>query len=210
MHDDINPQPPERTAGQPSIARRREILKRIGKVSVLAGAAASPMAAMATGGRKWCRHPVDTTKCVQASISGMASVILSAQASDEVCAKKCSHYATSTNWPSTCSNGSISFNCNTVFATAFNCASGTSDSLGVVRGHSGCLLDKTMLVLCTSYQGSLEAHWATALANANKLAVPAVGAAFPYTPGQVVGHFQDLAVRTSAYSFYTTYCENYA
>ena len=210
MHDDIKPRQSEPASGPPSIARRREILKRIGKTSVLAGAAASPLAAMATGTRKWCRHPVDTTKCVQASISGMASVVLSAQTSDEVCAKKCSHYSTSTNWPTSCSNGSITVTCNTPFATTFNCAGGTSDSLGVVRGQSGCLLDKTMLVLCTSHPTTAEAHWATALGNANKLITPPVGAPFPYTPGQVVGHFQDLAVRSSAYSFYTTYCENYA
>jgi hypothetical protein len=67
-----------------------------------------------------------------------------------------------------------------------------------------------MLVLCTTYQTSQEAHWATALANANKLAMPVTGAAFPYTPGQVVGYYQNAGMRASAYAFFKDYCEQYA
>ena len=131
------------------------------------------------------------------------------QASDEVMAKRCSHYSSSGNWPSNCNNGSTTITCNSTFATAFGCPGGSSDSSGTVKGQPGCRLDKTLLQLCTSYSTSQEAHWATALGNANKLAVPAMGAAFPYSQGQVVGHYQDVAQRSSAYSFYTTYCENY-
>jgi hypothetical protein len=211
MHNDFPPRRSERSADRLSIARRREILKRIGRTSLVAGAAASPLAALAGGsGPSWCRHPVDVTKCVHASISGMASIVLSAQASNEVQSKKCSHYSNSSNWPSTCSNGTKAITCNSRFKTAFNCPSGSFDSKGVATGKAGCLLDKTLLDLCTNYSGSNEAHWACALGNANKLALPVTGAPFPYTPAQVVGHYQDGTLRPTAYTFYTTFCEQYA
>lgn len=227
MHDDINHRHLERSAGKPSIARRREILQRIGKTSVIAGAAASPLAALAGGGtRKWCKHPVDTNKCVQATISGVASVVLSAQASNEVCSKKCSHYASCTNWPSSCSNGSTNIKCNdtndnnnTKFCVAFNCNSWTAkDSNGVQRCDQwgnpnwNCLLNKSLPTLCNSHASSPEAHWATALGNANKLIAPPTGAPFPYSPGQVVAYFgsADLQLKSSAYTFFKDYCEQYA
>jgi hypothetical protein len=192
------------------VGRRREILRRIGRASVVAGAAGSPLSALATGNpRRWCKD-IPSNKCVQASISGMGSVVMSAQASNEVCSKKCSHYASTANWPGSCSNGSTAITCNTAFKTAFNCnVGGTFDSLGVSISNGNCLLHKSLATLCSSYSNTVEAHWATALANANKLASPATGAPFPYTPGEVVAHFGNVNIRASAYTFYTTYCENY-
>jgi Tfp pilus assembly major pilin PilA len=218
MQFDNHQSPSEPPNGASSMGRRREILRRIGKASVIAGASATPLAAMATGTRRWCRHPIDTTRCVQASISGMGSVVMSAQASNEVCGKKCSHYASTSNWPSSCSNGTSSIVCNsstdsnnTRFKTAFKCdVAGTFDSLGVAISNSNCLLNKSLPTLCRDYSNSVEAHWATALGNANKLASPTTGAPFPYTPAQVVGHYGDAGMRASAYAFYTTYCENYS
>ncbi len=218
MHPDNQQPKTTQPAQTPSAARRREILRRIGQASVAAGAAASPVAALATGSpRKWCKDPVNTTKCVQASISGMGSVVLSAQASNEVCGKKCSHYAVAGNWPASCSNGSVAITCNsatdssnTKFKVAFACAGGALDSLGKAQADPACLLNMSLPTLCASYPTSVEAHWATALGNANKLVAPVGSAPFPYTPAQVVGHFQNLAMKASAYTFYTTYCENYA
>ena len=209
MHDDIHQRRLERLSGTSSIARRREILKRIGKSSILAGAAASPLAAMAGGGRPFCRDPITTTKCVQASVSGMASVVLSAQAGNEVCSHKCSHYANSGNWPVSCTNGTTSgLTCNTQFKTAFKCPAGSSDSGGKVTGTAGCLLDKTLLDLCANYSGTSEAHWACALANANKCVNVSGYANFPYPPATVVdGHYQNASMRGQAYTFYSTYCE---
>ena len=211
MNDDINHRHEEQRSGQHSIARRREILRRIGKASILAGAA-TPMAALATGSpQHWCKHPVDTTKCVHASISGMGSVLMSAQASNEVCSKKCSHYANTSNW--------VTCNPSTKFCVAFNCTSWTvKDSNNVQRcdqwgnENASCLLNKTLSNLCSSHSSAVEAHWATALGNAYKLVTPTVGAPFPYSPGEVVAYFgsTDLTLKSSAYTFFSTYCEQYA
>lgn len=200
-----------------SIAGRRAILKRIGGASVVAGAA-SPLSALAGTGRKWCKHPTDSTKCVQASISGAASVLMSAQASDEVKSYKCSHYGSSTNWPSICNNGSTSITCSTMFCTAFKCDyAGLYDSEGrPTRNSNGtrntdCLFNKSLVTLCSQHAGTKEARWACALANANKLAVAnGTSAAFPYTPAQVVALAQDSSKRDAAYAFFTTYTETYS
>lgn len=203
-----------------SASRRREILKRFGKTSLIAGVASSPLAAMATGSsKKWCKHPLDQTKCVAASISGVGSVVLSAQASSEVCSKKCSHYSSTTNWPSNCSNGSAPIDCNTKFCDAFGCTAwNAQDSNGIQRRPSAgaaqnpdCLLNKKLITLCTSFASSPEAAWCTGLANANKLANPSTGAPFPYTPGEVVGHFSstDFTFRAAALTFYRDYAQTY-
>jgi hypothetical protein len=223
MNDDSQHRTPEQGSGPTSIARRREILKRIGMGAAAAGAAASPMAAMAGSARKWCKHPTDTTKCVHASISGMASVVMSAQASNEVCSKKCSHYANYANWPGSCTNGTQAITCNnsndsynTKFCVAFKCEAWTAqDSHGRPRYVNGvlntdCLLNKSLKTLCNLHSGETEAHWATALGNANKLMAPTTGAPFPYTPGNVVSFYGDPAKKAAAYTFFSTYCEQYA
>jgi hypothetical protein len=79
----------------------------------------------------------------------------------------------------------------------------------VPLSNPSCLLNKSLPTLCKNHASTPEAHWATAFGNANKLASPPTGAPFPYTPAQVVGHFLDLSIKASAYTFYTTYCENY-
>lgn len=221
MQSDPTPRHVEESTARPaSAARRREILKRFGKTSLVAGAA-SPLSALATGsGRKWCKHPVDQTKCVQASISGVASVVLSAQASNEVQSKKCSHYSTGSNWPTSCHNGTNSFTHNSKFCDVFKCTAwDAKDSNGVKRKYSSggsedpnCLLNKTLLTLCQSHASKPEAAWCTGLANANKLASPSSGAPFPYTPSQVLTHFAstDLTFRNSALTFYRDYAQTYA
>jgi hypothetical protein len=224
MNDDSNQRSLDGSivSDQP-INRRRDILKRIGQASAVAGVAASPVTALAGSARKWCKNPVDQTKCVHASISGMGSVVMSAEASNEVMSRKCSHYASYSNWPASCSNGSQSIICNqsndnnnTKFCVAFNCTSTSAqDSQGRPRYigstlNSACLLNKSLSTLCSSYSSTPEAHWATALGNANKLAVPVQGAPFPYTPAQVVSYYSDAVMASSAYTFFSTYCEQYA
>ena len=196
-----------------SVNRRREVLRRMGQASLAAGAAA-PMAALAGTGKRWCKHPVDTTKCVHASVSGMGSNLMSRNANDEVCAKKVSHYATSTNWPATCFGATGTIVCTDTFKKAFNCAGTAVDSGGLPQTNSNCLLNKTLVQLCSnvSYSNSVEAHWACAMANANKINGSDGKASFPYTPAQVAGFYlsSDLALKSAAYTFFTTYCENYA
>lgn len=205
MNDDIDHRLQGHGSSQPSIARRREILRRIGKASVLAGAA-TPIAALATGSpQHWCKDPVDATKCVHASISGMGSVVLSAQASNEVKSRKCSYYGASGSWTGGCSS-------TTSFATAFGCAAGSKDSGGLPLSDSNCLLNKSVRFLCASNatSPSVEARWATALGNAYNPNVPATGAPFPYTPAEVVAFYFDLGRKAAAYAFFSQYCETYA
>ena len=88
------------------------------------------------------------------------------------------------------------------------------DSGGLPQTNSNCLLNKTLVQLCSnvSYSNSVEAHWACAMANANKINGSDGKASFPYTPAQVAGFYlsSDLALKSAAYTFFTTYCENYA
>jgi len=211
MPEDRNSQPAESGSERGSVNRRREVLRRLGQASVAAGVA-SPMAAMATGSKRWCKHPVDTTKCVHASISGMGSTLRSAQANNEVCGRKVSYYCLSGNWPGTCSGATSSITCNSSFKSAFNCVSGALDSNGYNQFDSRCLLNKSLITLCNNYSSSPEAHWAAAMANANKVNGSDGKAPFPYTPAQVAGYYlsSDLAAKAAAYEFFTTYCENYA
>jgi len=213
MSHDSNPTAPEAASHAASTARRREVLRRLGQTSLAAGLAA-PAAAFAGGGRRWCRQPTDQTKCVHASISGMGSILLSAHAGNEVCSRKVSYYCNQSNWGGGWTGaGGGTIACDTTkFKDAFGCAAGALDSGGKQQSSSDCLLNKTLLALCTNYPNSYEAHWVAALANANNLAAPTLGAAFPYSPLQVVGYYQtvDPVMRSSAYTFFSQYCEQYA
>jgi hypothetical protein len=74
------------------------------------------------------------------------------------------------------------------------------------------LLNKSLPDLCKNYSSSPEAHWATALGNANKLKNPIQGAPFPYSQREVVDFFNttDLIKRTAAYTFFRDYMQTYA
>lgn len=213
MTDDRNSTQAQAGDARRSVNRRREVLRRMGQASLAAGAAA-PMAALAGTGKRWCKHPVDTTKCVHASVSGMGSNLMSRNPNDEVCAKKVSHYATSTNWPGTCFGAASTIVCTDTFKKAFNCSGTAVDSGGRAQSNTDCLLNKRLIDLCSmpAYNTSAEAHWVCAMANANKINGSDGKASFPYTPAQVAGFYlsTDLVLKSSAYTFFTTYCENYA
>ena len=221
MADDRNSTQAEAGRAQGSVARRREILRRMGQASIAAGAVASPMAAMATGSRKWCKHKTDPNKCVQASVSGAGSIVLSRQANDEVKCKNPTHYSDCSKWPATCtagngSGGYVTVKCNdpndannVKLRVAFNCLGLTQDSRGYPLADSRCLLNMGPAKVCATAPDSLEAHWATALGNANKLATPLEGAPFPYTPREVI----ELALSansSTALAFFRDYCEAYS
>ncbi len=146
----------------------------------------------------------------------MGSVLVSAQASNEVPSKKCSFYKTVGNWPSPCTGALGSINGNTKFYNAFNCSAATSDSAGHPRKISGnenpaCYLNMTLATLCGMSSLPAEAHWVTALANANRLLTGTASyAAFPYSPTQVVSFYGSASMKAQAYQFFSTYCETYA
>lgn len=188
-------------ADNPSVNRRREALRRIGMVSAAAGGAATPMAALATGTpRKWCYDKSKTRK-VQSSVSGMNSIMMSAQPADEHYGKNCSWYSNSVNLPSACST-------NPKFRDLFSCATGSTDSNGVTYdpfNNNGCLFHKRITTLCGTYGGKPEAGWVTAYCNSAALYSQA---RFPYSTTQVVGFWGDMTKRGAAETFFRNYMEN--
>ena len=183
-----------------SPARRREVLRTLGKASAAAGAA-GPLSALAGGsGRPWCYKDKTYTTCTQASISGAGSVIQSvAPGSTPHGGKPCSHYGNSGNVPSACSGKK--------FKEMISCSG--KDSKGVDISKSSCLFNKTADYICTNAPTSVEAHWITAYCNATARysATPSLSN-FPYSAAQVNGYYNDINKKAAAYAFFTTYMEN--
>jgi hypothetical protein len=188
------------SAGLSSPARRREVLRTLGKASAAAGAA-GPLSAMAGGsGRPWCYKDKTYTTCTNASISGAGSVIQSvAPGSTPHGGKPCSHYGNSSNVPSSCSGKK--------FKELISCSG--SDSKGVADTKASCLFNRTVADICSAEPNSQEAHWITAYCNAvsRYSATPSVSN-FPYSPSEVNGFYGNANKRAAAYSFFTTYMEN--
>ncbi len=215
MEDRTHPRDPEGAGEAPSIidtsiARRREILRRLGQASAAAGLA-SPLAALAGGsttGTPWCYQSKVSTTCVHASISGCGSVLLSAQAHGPQCnGKSCSYYTNS------CINNSkIPTSCQQlVFKKVFSCSG--SDSLGTPSSNWNCLFNKTFSqILCSNnktnnnyWYNSAEAHWVTAYCNST---VGYNAGSFPYQTSDVCGHYSNAGIKADAYNFYCNYMEN--
>lgn len=201
MNIDPRENPSTDTTGAQSVARRREALRRIGLLSAAAGGAATPMAALATTTpRKWCYDKTKTKK-VQSSVSGMNSVMMSAQPADEHYGKNCSWYANSANLPSACST-------NPKFKDLFACATGSKDSNNVTYDpyyNNGCLFHKRITTLCGNHAGNVEAGWATAYCNSSALYSQGK---FPYSTTQVTGFWSDITKRPAAQVFFRDYMEN--
>jgi hypothetical protein len=214
MKHDTHGRTPDASAGTPatsetSIARRREILRRIGGATAAAGLA-SPLAAFAGGsGHPWCYKDKTYTTCVHASISGAASVLLSAQANGtQNYGHSCDYYHNSgshTHIPTSCQND------NRTFGTIFSCSG--SDSNGKHSGQKGCLFDKTITtLLCDSGSTtarSPEGHWASAYCNATRYSSDLSYSTFPYKQSDVCAHYQNVGgIKAQADSFYRNYMEN--
>lgn len=188
-----------------SIHRRRDILKRLGQASAMAGVA-SPIAALAGGsGRPWCYKDKTCTTVVGASISGVGSVLISAQVNGtQNYGNSCSHFNNSGNIPSGC--GGV------VFKSVFSCSG--KDSLGQPLSSKYCLFNQTISgILCSSnpaWTGSAEAHWATAYCNASRYSTNSSSSTFPYSQSQVCSYFSDVNNKAAAYSFFCGYMENVA
>jgi hypothetical protein len=202
MNIDPRENPSTDTPGAQSVARRREALRRIGLLSAAAGGAATPMAALATTTpRKWCYDKTKTKK-VQSSVSGMNSIMMSAQPADEHFGKNCGGYGSSTNLPSACST-------NPKFRDLFSCVDGSKDSAGVTYNpwdsSNGCLFHKRVTTLCGSLGTTAEAGWATAYCNSAALYSQGK---FPYSTTQVTGFWGDITKRPSAQTFFRDYMEN--
>lgn len=191
---------------RPSNASRRRALQNFGRASAAAGLA-SPLAALAGGsGRPWCYRDKTKTTCVQASISGVGSVVLSAQANgSENHGKSCGYYKSSQNIPSACAG--------LVFKNIFACSGNDSNGKSMSQG-TNCLFNLTLTqLLCeqkvAGSNSSPEAHWATAYCNSHVgyNTDPAVST-YPYSKTQVAAYYSNSNMRLPAYNFFCNYMEN--
>lgn len=192
-----------------SASRRRDVLRLLGRSAAGAGAA-SPLLAMATGGsgRPYCHKDWTKTTCVQASISGAGSIMMSAEASGGNLhgGKKCSDYNEKWKVPTACKD--------VLFKDLFGCSG--SDSLGqpMMNGSSvntNCMFNKKPHQICgnSTYSNTPEAHWVTAYCNASKYHSPALASStFPYSPAEVKDHYQNVGgKKAAAYAFYVNHME---
>lgn len=188
----MNDQSPERDATESTAAsqpvesgssqQRRRLLRAFGAGGALAGAGL-PFAAKATTNRKHC---IKSSKQYNATASAVGSLIGStAGSTGPIAGHTCTHYKTSTNWPATCTNGkgrTLTYN------TCVNPYWGTKlrfcDVFEFVSNGGMPPTTAATYRYCSdifqNYSNSDEAHWLTAVCNANKR-VP-----FSYTPAQVV------------------------
>lgn len=186
--------PPD--AGLASAARRRALLKGLGKGAALAGSAV-PLSSLATGGdRPGMRLKKTDNKYYYCSVSGNASIMLSGGPSNppDCWGKKCSYYKKDVygkypTWPkniygsSVCIVGSTGYAPTTRFIDMFG--SGPTTSIG------DCVSKSTP----DDYS-----HWVAALLNAQQFA-----GSFPYSTTEVMALYKDSTKRGAAISFFKNY-----
>ena len=185
-----------------SIARRRDVLRRIGMASMAAGAA-SPLSALAgtgwdsTGQRKWVKSG---GKPVNATISGGGSVMSSVATTPATGSygKPCSYYQSSP--PSSCMNTKFS----DIFAcTGKTCSNNVAWTANKTFAESNCVFDKKIKNIFAG--NTMESHWATAYCNSIS---DGAGYNFPYSPAQIKAFFStDERVTSSAYKFFKDYMQ---
>lgn len=184
----MNDQSPERDASETTAAggssqERRRLLRAFGAGGALAGAGL-PFAAQATTTPR--KHCVKSAKNYNATASAVGSLIGSAAGSTgPIAGHTCTHYKTSTNWPTTCVNGKGR---TLTHSNCVNQSAGTKLRFCDVFEHlaNGGLPPTTASTyrycsdIMNNDASSAEAHWLTAVFNSNKR-IP-----FSYTPSQVV------------------------
>lgn len=164
--------------------QRRLLLRGVAAGGALVGAAA-PLTAHATG-KKVC---VKSSKNYNATASAVGSMVGSAAAvTTPVAGHKCSHYTNSSNWTSGWHNGkgrSVSYN------LCANPSAGTRlrffHVFELSNPGSGQKYRECQDIIRND-STSAEAHWLTALFNANKRGT----SGFTYTPGGVVDLYKGL------------------
>jgi hypothetical protein len=199
---------PTPESGKESVTRRRDILRRIGQGSVAAGVS-TPLAALATGstsGQKHCFHKTKTQH-VHASLSGMNSVVMSAQAGNESSGYGCNHYKNPSNVPSSCKTTSAS-RCKK-YKEIFACSNTDVDSQGKRIGQNGCYFDKTIDQLCNVAADCEEKHWVTAYCNAST-DHPDRSLNYPYNCSELIGFRGNPDKKLVASEFFRYCMENKA
>lgn len=184
----------------PDIARRKAILRGLGKTAVIAGAA-TPLSSLAV---QQLRYVQDGKNRI-CSCSGMMSVMHSGAVADvEICEGfKPDYYKHDGNgwngtnvkankwptWPavngkvSFVGAGGLSYTPAALFSQVFG--SGSNSKVGMLINDSGN-----------------EKHWIAALLNAQN---PALADRFPHTVAEVIAQHNDPAVHAAALELYTTW-----
>jgi hypothetical protein len=179
-----------------AMARRRMLLKSLGKGSaVVAAAAAGSIHTLA--GATTLTYTASGSRC---SISGTISGIHSKDTGTSTCAgKNPLFYKTKSNWPPS-SNDNYSVDGTSITfsrTSAFNSVFGGSDTTPL----------KSILYVVTTSSVSVEAVWVTALLNA----LPGSGAQnFPYTAKKVIDLYKSSADNPGAYTFFKDYMQTLA
>lgn len=165
-----------------AMARRRMLLKSLGKGSSVIAAAAIPMHTLAATGT--LAKTINGTRC---TVSSMASGVHSKDTTTEMCAGlQTSRFADPATWPNAAKKGKTY----TVTSPGITSFTNTSTFSSVF----GAGLSTTIGDIMASYPATDEAVWVTALFNSiiSASGVTSSGVKnFPYTPAQVI------AMRTS-------------
>lgn len=180
-----------------AMARRRMLLKSLGKGSSVIAAAAIPMHTLATT-RSLSLTSTDGKRC---TISGTMSGVHSKETITAVCGGLSpGYYHKIEHWPNYISStgiatnytGSKTFTQNSTFTGVF----GGSSSIG----------NMTLIAIMNNKQSSDEFHWIAALLNSLS-ASKAVN--YPYSPTEVIGFFNSSSgtIYTNALNFFKIYME---
>lgn len=183
-----------------SIARRKAILRGLGKTAVVAGAAV-PLRSLAGAGDRY-RFKKHDNKYYHCSVSGHMSVMMSRNPGSvpDCSGKPHSHYKSSdgkcetnakgkwTNWRS---DGTLAF-CYKHSSNGSYCR--PMDKFNAVFGSGSAKMLGELVNYTTATD---ESHWVAALLNSDLRATT-----FPHSPQQVIAHYQDSSKRAVALAFY--------
>ena len=181
-----------------AMARRRMLVKSLGKGSSVIAAAAIPMHTLAaTGTLAVTESGTGTAK--RCTISGTMSGVHSQETVKDVCIGfHPSYYSTLANWPNylstgggsaTNSTGTFSFTEKSKFVEVF--------------GGSSAQGNKQLILIMGSI--SDEAHWIAALLNS----VNTKANNFPYSATQVIAFYNSTTQYSNALNFFKNYMETH-
>lgn len=183
-----------------ALARRKMLLKSLGKGSVIIAASAGPIHSLAAP------VTIATTGNTQCIVSGMGSAIHSNVTSTGTCkGSKPSGYTDPTKWPGYNSAngkftvGTTTYPNTTQFKAVFG-GSNNSKLTDIMAGTAGSANDRVWI-----------AAWLNAGAGYNK-PTGTTAQNFPYSPSEVVARYQSSSTgaegNAQSYTFFTTYLQS--
>ena len=178
-----------------AMARRRMLLKSLGKGTSVIAAAAIPMHTLAATGTL-----SKTANGMRCTVSGNHSAIHSQTTVTDVCVGfSPTYYQKVENWPNYIAT--VSLATNSIGIKVFTQNSKFSN----VFGGSSSVGDTTLIDILKNYPSKEEYHWITALLNS----LPGSPAQnFPYFPQEVIAFYTAAdPAHTNALNFFTGYME---